>query len=369
MATWARGIDFKNTNNTKRIGGVGVYGTDTNAEKLYIGIGSEPWNNAGLQLTSSSINFKGNKIYHAGDKPTASEIGAAASSHTHSYLPLSGGTVTTSSFGPFAIERSGSTNGASICFKNSNGTLGYVGMQGGVNSGLKRWSADTNTMYTILDSGNYKDTITPANIGAAASSHTHSSLKSTDPVRPTSANLGVVADRSLSMMLSTSSMTTGKPLSDGYILNFNWDNNGGWASQLYVQNSGSPKMQVRGMNAGTWGEWNTLYGTNNKPTPAEIGAAASSHTHNYAGSSSAGGSANTAVKLATARAINGTNFDGSANITTANWGTARTLTIGNTGKSVNGSGNVSWSLSEIGAAPSSHTHSYLSINGGPITGD
>lgn len=76
--------------------------------------------------------------------------------------------------------------------------------------------------------------------------------------------------------------------------------------------------------------------------------APASHTHNYAGSSSAGGNANAAVKLATARSINGTNFDGSGNITTANWGTARTITVGNTGKSVNGSGNVSWSLGEIG---------------------
>ena len=94
-------------------------------------------------------------------------------------------------------------------------------------------------------------------------------------------------------------------------------------------------------------------------TPANIGAAASSHTHNYAGSSSAGGNANAAVKLATARTINGTNFDGTANITTANWGTARTLTIGNSGKSVNGSGNISWSLSEIGALP---------LTGGTLSG-
>ena len=61
------------------------------------------------------------------------------------------------------------------------------------------------------------------------------------------------------------------------------------------------------------------------------------------------GNAGTATKLQTTRSINGTNFDGSGNITTANWGTARTLTIGNTGKSVNGSGNVSWTLDEIGA--------------------
>jgi len=61
------------------------------------------------------------------------------------------------------------------------------------------------------------------------------------------------------------------------------------------------------------------------------------------------GNAATATTLQTARTINGTSFNGSANITTANWGTARTLTIGNTGKSVNGSANVSWSLAEIGA--------------------
>lgn len=56
--------------------------------------------------------------------------------------------------------------------------------------------------------------------------------------------------------------------------------------------------------------------------------------------------------LQTARTINGTSFDGSANITTTNWGTARTLTIGNTGKSVNGSANVSWTATEMLAGQS-----------------
>lgn len=59
------------------------------------------------------------------------------------------------------------------------------------------------------------------------------------------------------------------------------------------------------------------------------------------------GNSDTATKLQTSRSINGTNFDGSANITTANWGTARNITIGKTAKSVNGSANVSWSTSEI----------------------
>ena len=102
------------------------------------------------------------------------------------------------------------------------------------------------------------------------------------------------------------------------------------------------------------------------------------HTHAYAGSSSVGGAATSALKctgnsatattLETARTINNTSFDGSANITTSIWGTSRTLTVGKTGKSVNGSGNVSWSLTEIGAAADSHTHDYLPLAGGIMTG-
>lgn len=63
------------------------------------------------------------------------------------------------------------------------------------------------------------------------------------------------------------------------------------------------------------------------------------------------GNANTATKLQTARTINGTSFDGTANITTANWGTARTIYIASSngsnagaGVSVNGSGNVTLKL-------------------------
>jgi hypothetical protein len=48
------------------------------------------------------------------------------------------------------------------------------------------------------------------------------------------------------------------------------------------------------------------------------------------------GNAATATTLQTARTINGTSFDGSANITTASWGTARTIN----GSSIDGSANV-----------------------------
>ena len=63
------------------------------------------------------------------------------------------------------------------------------------------------------------------------------------------------------------------------------------------------------------------------------------------------GNASSATKLMTARTINGTSFDGTASITTANWGTARTIYIASSngsnagaGVSVNGSGNVTLKL-------------------------
>lgn len=73
------------------------------------------------------------------------------------------------------------------------------------------------------------------------------------------------------------------------------------------------------------------------------------------------GNASAATVLATARAINGTNFNGSSAITTANWGAARTLRVGMASKSVNGSENVTWTLAEIGAAEVSHYHPALHI--------
>lgn len=67
-------------------------------------------------------------------------------------------------------------------------------------------------------------------------------------------------------------------------------------------------------------------------------------TGNASGSSSScTGNAGTATKLATARTINGTNFDGSQNITTSKWGTSRNIALSGAvsgNANVDGSGNV-----------------------------
>lgn len=102
---------------------------------------------------------------------------------------------------------------------------------------------------------------------------------------------------------------------------------------------------------GTWTKYNTAAGSIETYTADTMKTIASYTSTMNQGTDVA--HVNTASKLNTARSINGTNFDGSGNITTANWGTARTLTVGNTGKSVNGGGNVSWSIDEIGALKAS----------------
>lgn len=88
---------------------------------------------------------------------------------------------------------------------------------------------------------------------------------------------------------------------------------------------------------------------------SDVGAAPSSHTHNYAGSSSAGGAATSANKVNKSMTVklNGGTTEGTNQFTFD----------GSAAKSVN------ITPSGIGAAASSHTHSYLPLSGGTLTGN
>ncbi len=85
--------------------------------------------------------------------------------------------------------------------------------------------------------------------------------------RPTSANRSAASgDRlgTVEYFLASSKMTTGKPTGDSHILQLNWDNNGGYDSQIAVINGKDKSLiQHRGMSAGTWGSWRTVLDDNN----------------------------------------------------------------------------------------------------------
>ena len=236
-----------------------------------------------------------------------------------------------------------SVSGRTITYTKGDGTTGTITTQDtnttystGTSSALGLTKLYTGT-GTATDGTMTQAAINTALSGKAASSHTHN-------YAPTSTG------SSISIHADSDSSSTSE-----YLLLKAGHN------ELKIASSAGGTTVTKGQDKLTF-NGNVVYHTGKKPTASEIGAASSSHTHNYAGSSSAGGAANSANTLATARTINGTSFNGSANITTANWGTARIITIGSTGKSVNGSGSVSWTLREIGAAASDHTHGLVNLN-------
>ena len=60
-------------------------------------------------------------------------------------------------FAPLIVNRSDNDKEAAIQFENTNGVLGYVGMMGDTNGGLRRWTANSGTSYLVLDEDNTKD--------------------------------------------------------------------------------------------------------------------------------------------------------------------------------------------------------------------
>lgn len=118
----------------------------------------------------------------------------------------------------------------------------------------------------------------------AKSSHTHASvslLSSPSRNSTTTANITPSGKAGISTMLASTQMKTGKPAGDGHITNYGWDNNGNWDAQLFIPDTADKPMQWRSQGGKAWGTdgndtWHSIYSTNNKPTPSELGAVASS---------------------------------------------------------------------------------------------
>lgn len=92
----------------------------------------------------------------------------------------------------------------------------------------------------------------------------------TNKDRQSTANLSCGGTGSMQLILATSTMdpttsnpNTGKPASDGFILDFDWDNTGQYKAQIFVSNSGASVMQWRGQTGSSdWSadnsKWHTL---------------------------------------------------------------------------------------------------------------
>lgn len=423
-----------------------------------------------MKLFGKELVFNGNKIYHAGDKPTASEIGAASSSHNHdtAYLRLNGsnsmtnainnsmttGTWLAGAQGKALLNSTGSAGTFTTLIK-SNSTNGYFTLNNyqaglnlsytakttvdaGTNSTTKNAvllneSGNTQFPGTVSASGGFSGNLTgnastatklstartislngditgsvsfdgSANasisttnrrcvVGQTASTATNPYYKFASITVP-----DVHSDREIVFKVSTGYSnntasgilrahvrTTSDKLLSNYEFYWEYVNGGIDPSKFILAYSTTAPVTVelwakidssylhyhfdvlqehdRGNSRNRW----TLYTTCSEGSQAAITTGYTQVASTRLDiANSITGNAKTATTLATARTINGTSFNGSANITTANWGTARTITIGKTSKSVNGSGNVSWTLAEIGVTDSNNA---LPLSGGTLTGD
>ena len=177
-----------------------------------------------------------------------------------------------------------------------------------------------------------KPSYTYSEVGAAPSQHTHSSIESKGDYKFDA----TTKPNSLEYGISTGFVNSNSGYgSYGGVLNVRAFSNGGGTLQLYTPYSptfGGTHLKARFGNydvdgGNSWTELKDVAWTSDIPTslPAsdvyawakastkpsytysEVGAAASSHTHNYAGSSSAGGAANSAAKLTNTSKIGDTN--------------------------------------------------------------
>ena len=329
--------DYAPSNHTHgydNYGGYFIKNASETGTGQYIASGETVSFKAGNNIT---VSRNGREISIAATTPTASQVGAVSAK------------------GDIVAGRVAIFNDTTGNVKDSGFTIAKSVPSNAVFTDTNTWrDVVDNLVSTNVDkslSANQGKVLKDLIDGKAAASHTHSYLPLSGgtlsgSLTKNGSGAGFIINNGTARTMVYSSTTVGEHI-------FGGNNNSGSEVIDYIR-IGANKLKYQ-----TGGNEYDIYHTGKKPTPSDIGAAASSHTHNYAGSSSAGGSANAAVKLATARSINGTKFDGTGDITTANWGTTRTLTIGNTGKSVNGGGNVSWSLSEIGALP---------LTGGTLSG-
>ena len=233
--------------------------------------------------------------------------------------------------------------------------LNESGQDGSGLPGLKiRKGIDTTwgSWYTLLHSGNYTS-YSPSLTGTGASGTWGINISGNAATATSANNIDGVAfsNSGAGANINADSLNSnGINYYTAGVSNFSGNaTDGALYSQVYSdswqhQIAGdyrSGQIALRGKNNGTWQSWRTVLDSSNYTSysPALNGTGATGTW--------------------------GISISGNA-LSAAAWQTARTLTIGNTGKSVNGTANVSWSLAEIGAYAATNPNGYTS-NTGTVT--
>jgi hypothetical protein len=240
--------------------------------------------------TINGTSFNGSENITTANWGTARNISIADSDATNTGTAVSvNGSANATLKLPATIKATLSGNASSATKVGKNLV---IKLNGGTTEGTNLFTFNGSTAKTL--------DITPANIGAATSGHTHSYAGSSS-----------VGGAATTALACTGNANTATTLANARTLTI-----------------GSKGKTFDGSANVSW-------------TLDEIGAAPKSHTHNYAGSSSAGGAANS-VKTNLIIKLNSGSTEGT-NLFTFNGSTAKTINI---------------TPSAIGASASGHTHNY-----------
>ena len=164
---------------------------------------------------------------------------------------------------------------------DENGNTYYDRYKADVNDGVVTWAKEyrlnnssfTAEQWAAIQSGitaekvaQFEGAVSPVdvvqsdNMSAVTSNAVYEALTNLselnqlydDSHRPSSANI-IPKKNKLSYMLATSAMTENKPISDGYIINLNWDNSD-ILLQLFVPRNAEGRIGTR-IKEGEWNDW------------------------------------------------------------------------------------------------------------------
>ena len=240
-------------------------GTATNATKA-------TQDSAGQQINTTYIkglSVSGRTItYTKGNGST----GTIATQDTT--YPITGKSIDADFSTKYRTQTKGNTNRGYYLTAIRNGTAN-VANSPQFGSGIAFGNEDTHGyLYTSYDSNkafigggnadklNWVKQLAFTDSSITGNSATTTRLKNYYATRPTSANLPITGDGGIIAFKAVDTMTEGKPPQNSHVLHFEWDNTGGYNSQLAIRN-GTGDLYARGMDAGTWSTWRIFLSSSN----------------------------------------------------------------------------------------------------------
>lgn len=206
-----------------------------------------------LIISTTDISFNGNKVYHAGNKPTPSEIGAAASSHGN-HVP------TTQTANARVFLRNDNT--WQTLPSASTTATGIVQLTDSTSSTSVTTAATPNSVKIAYDLANSK----------ASGTHGHNNVVSRGAItcesgtnRPGVTGLSMTEAYNNSYPTAYGNVITMRGTGDGQIL-VGWSGTSGAHAPVFVRSR-------RDSADASWSGWAQIYTTANKPSLTDLGVA------------------------------------------------------------------------------------------------